>query len=547
MDSTTSWIATSITLFAAAMASATTITPRAMTHVEAPLLTQLLEASEQEMIPVILIPAGFDAAATIGAVPAAGRLSRSAVISTLKTTFSVAAAPIMAALDAQGDAIGRRPRVLWINGTIATSMTPAAVRRLAMRSDLAEIRLDRQAGMELFPVLDFDNESSGSVTAATECGVDLMNAPAVWSTHGITGAGVVVGVIDTGACIGHPDLSNQIWNNPGEIAGNGIDDDGNGYIDDITGWNFRDDTSDHSDEWGHGTHVSGSVLGDGAQGTATGVAPDAELMTLKFWNNFSGESVVWEAIQYGADNGADVISGSFGWPHSWTTNRDLHRQACESAIAAGVTCIFASGNEGSGSPPDNVRTPGDVPDVITVGAVDCSDNLAGFSSTGPVTWESIAPWFDHPYPPGLIKPDVAGPGVDTESTHNSCSGYTTMSGTSMATPHVAGAAALVIQANSSLTPAEVKAALMNTAVDLGVAGIDNEYGAGRVDALAAVESVLAPPCGGDVNGDGSIDVADILQLLNEWGPCAGCQGDLNGDGIVGVPDLLVVLDGWGPC
>jgi hypothetical protein len=151
----------------------------------------------------------------------------------------------------------------------------------------------------------------------------------------------------------------------------------------------------------------------------------------------------------------------------------------------GTAMVIAAGNEGSGNEPDNVRTPGDVPRVITVGAVNCSDEAAGFSSRGPVTWEDVPPWNDHPYPPGLIKPDVAGPGVDTRS-HNKCSGYSYKSGTSMATPHVAGAVALMLSANPGLTHDDLKLLLEDTAVELGDPGKDNVYGSGRVDAYEAV-------------------------------------------------------------
>src|SRR5690606_1662851 len=112
-----------------------------------------------------------------------------------------------------------------------------------------------------------------------ECGVELMRAPDVWSDFGLTGEGVVVGVIDTGICLTHPDLVNQIWQNPNEIPGNGIDDDNNGYVDDTVGWNFEHDTNDVTDTNSHGTHVSGTVAGDGTNGVQTGMAPDAQIMT----------------------------------------------------------------------------------------------------------------------------------------------------------------------------------------------------------------------------------------------------------------------------
>jgi len=164
-------------------------------------------------------------------------------------------------------------------------------------------------------------------------------------------------------------------------------------------------------------------------------------------------------------------------------------------MAAGVVTIYAAGNEGCGTTVDNVRTPGDVPDMITVGATDCSDNKASFSSCGPVEWEFVPPYNDWPYPPGKIKPTIAAPGLNTTS-HNLCSGYTQYSGTSMATPHVAGAVALMLEADPDLDHFGVKQILMDTAVDLGSNGMDNQFGAGRVDAYTAVLTAggITPSC-----------------------------------------------------
>jgi len=393
---------------------------------------------------------------------------------------------------------------LWIHNVVGARVTPDVARRLAARDDVAYLNWDRSIGEAIFPVepapaLDLPGTGGGTDGGNIECGVELMGAPQVWNDLGITGEGVVVGVIDTGACITHPDLANQIWTNPGEIPNNNIDDDGNGFIDDVHGWSFDGNGSDDDirDTNGHGTHVSGTVAGDGTNGTTTGMAPDSQIMTLKFWNDFSGELSVWNGMEYGTDNGADVLTASLGWPHSMNPDRATWRAVCENSIAMGVVVVYAAGNEGSCCPPvDSVRTPGDVPAIITAGATDCNDFIAGFSSRGPVTWENVPPYNDFPYPPGKIKPTVAAPGVNTESTSNNCSGYRTLSGTSMATPHVSGGIALLLQANPNLTHEEVKQILMDTALDLGADGVDNDSGAGRVQiydaVLAALESAGAP-------------------------------------------------------
>jgi subtilisin family serine protease len=139
---------------------------------------------------------------------------------------------------------------------------------------------------------------------------------------------------------------------------------------------------------------------------------------------------------------------------------------------------------------------------------------------------------------------VCGPGVDTISTDYDCWNYSTKSGTSMATPHVAGAAALALQANPNLDHFGMKQVLMDTAVDLGPAGWDNTYGVGRVDAYDAV--VLAIKMRVDVNGDMIVDVNDLFAVINAWGPCDDCPEDITMDGIVDVDDLFEVINNWGP-
>jgi len=457
----------------------------------------IARAEQRELIPVSIVMRDQASPADVMAARSIEDKSqrRGFVISTLKDVAHRSQGGVLAVLRAEQAAgnVGRSIVPLWIHNVVGATVTPAVARLLAARDDVAYLNWDRPIGEEALPVEPFDpKDVISGATAAIECGVNVMGAPLVWSDLGITGAGVVVGVIDTGCCITHPDLANQIWTNPGEIPGNNIDDDGNGFVDDIHGWSFDNNGSSPNinDSNGHGTHVSGTVAGDGTNGTTTGMAPNAEIMTLKFWNSFSGELSVWNGTEYGVENGADVLTASLGWPHSVGPDRPTWRAVVENAMAAGVVVIYAAGNEGACCGVDSVRTPGDVPDMITVGATDCNHNIAGFSSRGPVTWQNVPPYNDWPHPPGKLKPTIAAPGVDTISTSNNCSGYISLSGTSMATPHVAGAVALILEANPNLDHWEVKQLLKDTAVDRGASGPDNEYGAGRVDAYAAVLSAL---------------------------------------------------------
>ena len=485
------------------------------------------------------------------------QMRRAGVIALLKhqARFSQQGLLNQLAAEQKAGEVGARVRPLWIHNAVATQATAEAIGRIAQRADVAWISADQLRGSEIFPVEPPDKEpdlgGGGPLQSVTpiESGVNVMRAPEVWNDLGITGEGVVVGIIDSGACLTHPDLANQIWDNVDEIPNNGIDDDNNGYIDDMVGWDFWGNDNNVSDSNGHGTHTTGTVAGDGTNGTTTGMAPDVSMMILRISFSLSAESMIWEAMQYAVDNEADVITASIGWLHAWNPDRPMWRTVCENTIAAGTVVIYAAGNEGCSIPPDEIRTPGDVPAIITVGATDCGDNLASFSSCGPVTWQNIPPWNDCLYPPGCIKPTISAPGVSTISTSNNCVGYTTKSGTSMSTPHVAGAVALILQANPDLDPAQVKEVLQLTAVDLGAPGTDNSFGAGRVDVFEAVVLALsmATPCPWDMDDDDAVGVTDLLRLLGQWGTDPGGPPDFDDDDDVGVKDLLALLGNWGPC
>lgn len=456
---------------------------------DAGLLRQLATARSGEYLPVDIVlreqvpPSRLHAVAAQPDKPA----RRAQVVAELKRTAQASRTELLAFLaarQAEGSVRGEIGQ-LWIHNVVTAEVAPVVVLELAARADVALIHHDPPRGMEVLCGSPTDAE------ATPTCGVERIRAPAVWSELGLTGQGVVVGVVDTGLCTTHPDIRRQLWKNLDEVAGNGIDDDHNGFVDDMRGWNFAEGNADFEDVRGHGSHVSGTVAGDGTSGQACGVAPDAQIMALKCVGSATTEAMVWAGLQYGVENGADVLTGSLGWTREMHPQRALWRSVCDNTIAAGVVVLFAAGNEGCAPGFRNVRTPGDVPDVITVGATDCNDFKMGFSSCGPVTWWSVEPYLDH-LPPGLTKPDVMAPGEITLS-HLLCSGYTTDWGTSMSTPHVAGVAALLLQADPGLDHFGLKALLEETSIDLGAAGKDNLYGSGRVDAYAAAKRALSNP------------------------------------------------------
>ncbi|MGE5429534.1 MAG: S8 family serine peptidase [Syntrophomonadaceae bacterium] len=241
-------------------------------------------------------------------------------------------------------------------------------------------------------------------------------------THGDTS--IVVGILDTGIDYLHEDLRANIWTNKNEIPGNGIDDDNNGYIDDIHGWDFVNKDNDPMDDNHHGTHVAGilGAIGNNNVGVA-GVAWDVKLAALKFIKS-NGEgttSAAVEAVEYCIANGIKITNNSWGGPAYSMALYD----AIAKANTAGMIFVAAAGNDGT----DNDVIPQypasfDLPNIISVAATDMNDNLAAFSNYG------------------KTSVDLAAPGVNIFScTPNG--NYQTLSGTSMATPFVTGAVVLI--------------------------------------------------------------------------------------------------------
>ncbi len=282
--------------------------------------------------------------------------------------------------------------------------------------------------------------------------------------------GVVVAVIDTGVDAAHPDLAAKIWHNLGELGtdaagndkrSNGLDDDGDGYVDDWQGWNVVGNSGNVQDDHGHGTHVAGTIAADtnNGQGIA-GVAPNALIMPVKALDvsGFGAYSQVAEGILYAADHGARVINLSLGSP----SPSGLLKAAVQYAYARGSVVIAAVGDSGS----LGVNYPANYPNVIAVGATDLSNQLAPFSTFG----DSVS---------------LVAPGVDIYSTHPG-GGYSQMSGTSMAAAHVSGVAALLASLPQFDTPDKIRAALQSSATDLGDPGWDMYYGFGLVQAFTAM-------------------------------------------------------------
>lgn len=288
-------------------------------------------------------------------------------------------------------------------------------------------------------------------------GNDQVKAPEAWN-QGFTGQGVTVAVIDSGVDIFHPDLDNNIWQNPGEIAGDGWDNDGNGYIDDLFGWNFGMGQNNNNVLPGtpdpgqsHGTHVAGTIAAEYNEFGTTGVAPNAKIMALRLGDvhtaadgtgQFTNSGDLAQAIYYAVNNGAKVINMSLGWTE---TSEVVHALAY--AASRNVITVSASGNEGQSSPGNPAKYATHF--GISVGAVDYYGNLANFSNGA---------GFDR------RMQHVVAPGVEIMSTVPINQGwYGQQSGTSMAAPHVAGVVALMLSANPNLTHAETRYILTQSA------------------------------------------------------------------------------------
>lgn len=306
-----------------------------------------------------------------------------------------------------------------------------------------------------------------------------IDASAAWPDA--LGNGIVVAVVDTGMVLTHEDLDAQIWSNPGETAGNGIDDDANGFVDDTRGWDFGNDDSNPTDFDGHGTHVSGTIAAEANNATGViGVAPGVKIMPVKgFADDGTGfTSDLAAAVEYAAMNGADVINNSWGCSSQCPSN-PVVEDAVRTAHGLGAVVVFAAGNDNqnvSNWSPNNMTEP------IVVGGSDNRDDRYAFSNFGATV-------------------DVTAPAVDVGSTYLLDSpyfGYAFSTGTSMAAPHVSGVAALILEvasdAGMSITNEQVEAIIRQTAEDVGIAN----QGTGRLNAALATDftNVLPVMSGG---------------------------------------------------
>ena len=429
---------------------------------------ELVAAARSGPVSAIVV---LDAAADLSTV--AG--DHDAVVAELKRVAAQTQPAVRAALPTGVTVRGS----LWVTNALVVDVPAASISALSRVPGVAELALNTTVRASGTPAA-----AAGHVVGDHTWGIDTIQADRVWHELGVTGTGVRVAVLDTGLDATHADLAGRLaTDDPADptYPGGWITFDGNG----------NPARSTPSDEDGHGTHVSGTVVGGAASGVAIGVAPGATLMHGQV---IPGGEGTWAQVLAGmqwsidpfdwhgnpAGKPADVVNMSIGvrgyLPETVPVTRAIR--------AAGTFPAFAIGNE---CEPGVTSSPANVYDGFGVGATDRAGVVPWWSCGGVV---HRGDWADPPaeWPESYVKPDVSAPGTDVLSATPG-GGYATMSGTSMATPHVAGTVALMRSAAPGLSVDDAVAALRDTSIFTGTTRPDDRIGSGRIDALAAVRAV----------------------------------------------------------
>ncbi|HEV2780456.1 MAG TPA: S8 family serine peptidase [Actinophytocola sp.] len=369
--------------------------------------------------------------------------------------------------DGYGDA-GRAdlPLIVQPGGAAALTDAGATVTQTLSSVDAAVVRQPKESVADFWTA----HRDAGRIwldgmrKPSLDASVPQIGAPTAWRA-GYTGRDVTIAVLDTGIDDTHPDLRNRIAGMKSFIPG-----------------------TDVRDTAGHGTHVASTIAGTGraSSGRYTGVAPDARLLIGKVCEGGCPESAILAGMEWAAAAGAKVVNLSLGGPD--TADDDPLELAVNRLTARyGTLFVIAAGNDG-GYGAETVSSPASADAALAVGAVDKQDAIAGFSGRGPRVRDAA------------LKPEIVAPGVEITAARSRFSGlgkkgdrYVALGGTSMATPHVAGAAAILAQQHPDWTGPRLKAALMSSAKTLADTGTYAQ-GAGRVDVATAItQSLQAEP------------------------------------------------------
>ena len=389
----------------------------------------------------------------------------------------------------------------WLSNAISCTADRNVIYLLSEHPDIMLIGYDEMVNMipdEYQQTTDYGQQTRNDDVDMTD-NILMVNADKVWKM-GYTGKGVIVAVIDSGVNYNHVDLKDHLWDGGAQYPNHG--------------YNTVNDNDDTMDRYGHGTHCAGTICGDGTSGLITGMAPDATLMCVKALDDYGSGSTnsINSAMEFAIENHADILSMSLGILAPSEANKTMLRNTCINALELGVVASIAAGNFGTNltpqmQVPNNILAPASCPPpwlhpdqqvnpgglscVVAVGAVDYFENKYENGSKGPVTWTGTV-FDDYPYGGdqiGLIRPDVCAPGVGIKSLdYKDTEGYNLKSGTSMATPCVAGVMALMLEKNNKLTPADICMILETTSKRL-TEKKDNFFGTGLIDAFEAINDI----------------------------------------------------------
>lgn len=452
----------------------------------AALLLSLPGIAEPAAAPQVTVIVRMKAQADLRRFHAAQRESRrTGVVKALRALAGSAQMGIRAQLR-QRQAAGQVTRVLplWVVNGLSVTATPEVIQALAARPDVAEIVPDE------IPIVPAGLPAEANVAA--------IGAPELWSL-GYLGQGVVIATLDSGVDLSHPDLASR-------------------YRGGTNSW--FDPYGQHSapyDRTGHGTWTAGVLVGGDAGGTSIGVAPGAMLIAARIWNDAGSATAtaIHQAFQWvldpdgdpATDDAPDVVNNS--WSYGAPGCNLAFQPDLQALRSAGIVPVFAAGNYGPGS--QTSTSPANYPEAMSVGSVNDLGTIAANSSRGPSACG------------GATFPTVVAPGVNVWTT-DLFSSYFSVSGTSIAAPHVAGLLAILLGAYPGVSGAQAEAAIVQTARDLGAAGPDNDFGNGIVDALAAYEVLAsAPPPPPTATADAFTVPGDVATTVPDPGILANDQ------------------------
>ncbi|GAB4336206.1 MAG: hypothetical protein Kow0089_06300 [Desulfobulbaceae bacterium] len=483
--------------------------------VSSPLADRLAAAAPRDRLAILIT---LVEQADTGTVTGQRRDRRQGINRLLRATAASSQGPLLAFLR-QAGAVGVRP--FWIVNSVAATVPAKAVERIAARPEVANVRLDGSLSLP----------RSRPVQATTpEWNLDAVKAPVLWAM-GHTGEGVVVAAMDTGVDADHPDLGPR-WRGG------------------INSW--YDPHGEHAsphDSDGHGTQVMSVMVGGEAGGSAIGMAPGATWIAVKVFDDTGNASYsdIHSGFQWildpdddpATDDAPDVVNGSWGYDTFLDQCFTEFQPDVQALKAAGIGVVFSAGNNGPGS--STSVSPANYPESVGVGSVDDTLAIVDSSGRGPSACG------------GGIFPELVAPGMSVRAADLTFGGlfpdsYVTVSGTSIAAPHVAGAMALLLSAAPQLTVSQLEAALTGNTVDLGDSGPDNTYGNGLLDVDAAYTSFTRHLLQVTMAGNGSGGVTASPSGIS-------CPGDCEGEYIEGttvtltaVPDPHSRFAGWsGAC